>query len=507
MTTTITYRVHLEEPAIFTMLAGDPNSAVSYPYIPGSVMRGLLVGRQIAQHGDIRHTDAERRLFFSSTTRYLNAHPLLDNERSLPVPATWSVPKYKGQGAEDQITDTALTHFPAGAKPKAIGGRFTTLTDAGAVLHQPRIVINVHTARARRNAGEQQVFRYEALADGQAFMGAILCDDADAPQLLKLLQSNDRIAIGGSRTAGYGSATLSHVAEDATWQEVQHDTASVALLLTFLSDTLLRDDDGVFNPMPNVLQTALERIGITCTVEALSLRTTMVGGFNRKWGLPLPQQFAIERGSVVRLRISTQSNTAITDLQSSGIGERLNDGFGRVALGWQQRETLAYSKYEPHTTIVATEQELSASSETLWGRIAARIVTDTPQAQLTRTLYEPPATRFRITGNALSRTQIARLRSVIANALRADAKTQEEAIETFLTKIRGKAAGRQFANARITGQPLDTWLQAPTFRGIAGADEADAATKLALVDLVLERAQRERTQQAGQSAQQEDAHG
>jgi len=39
----IPYRVTLLEPLLATRIAGDPNSGVSYPYVPGSLVRGAAV--------------------------------------------------------------------------------------------------------------------------------------------------------------------------------------------------------------------------------------------------------------------------------------------------------------------------------------------------------------------------------------------------------------------------------------------------------------------------------
>ena len=36
----ISYQVTLLEPLLATRIAGDPNSAVSYPYVPGGAVRG-----------------------------------------------------------------------------------------------------------------------------------------------------------------------------------------------------------------------------------------------------------------------------------------------------------------------------------------------------------------------------------------------------------------------------------------------------------------------------------
>ena len=74
----IPYRIKLIEPLLATQIAGDPNSAVSHPYIPGSMVRGAIVRAYLRGSG-VTTLDAgdeeARRLFFDGRTRYLNAYP------------------------------------------------------------------------------------------------------------------------------------------------------------------------------------------------------------------------------------------------------------------------------------------------------------------------------------------------------------------------------------------------------------------------------------------------
>ncbi|MEL6528118.1 MAG: hypothetical protein AAFQ07_20640, partial [Chloroflexota bacterium] len=96
----ITFRIHLNEPAIFAALEGDPNSAVSHKFIPGSAIRGLIISLYLKQpihEGDFATNQDTVRCFLSSATRYLNAYPVINDQRSLPVPATWTQGKYKPQ--------------------------------------------------------------------------------------------------------------------------------------------------------------------------------------------------------------------------------------------------------------------------------------------------------------------------------------------------------------------------------------------------------------------------
>ena len=47
----LSFELCLKEPLLATALEGDPNSAVSLPFIPGSMLRGALIGRYLARCG------------------------------------------------------------------------------------------------------------------------------------------------------------------------------------------------------------------------------------------------------------------------------------------------------------------------------------------------------------------------------------------------------------------------------------------------------------------------
>ena len=52
----ITFLLHTKQPLLATSLQGDPNSDVSFSYIPGSMIRGVLIGRYLHCHG-LQSTD------------------------------------------------------------------------------------------------------------------------------------------------------------------------------------------------------------------------------------------------------------------------------------------------------------------------------------------------------------------------------------------------------------------------------------------------------------------
>ncbi len=73
----LTFQIHLHEPVLVTQGgSGDPNSAVGFDFIPGSVIRGALIGKYIQGRNEdkVDATDKDfRRLFFDGNVSFLNA--------------------------------------------------------------------------------------------------------------------------------------------------------------------------------------------------------------------------------------------------------------------------------------------------------------------------------------------------------------------------------------------------------------------------------------------------
>lgn len=500
----VIYQIHLNEPAIFSTLEGDPNSASSHPYIPGSALRGMIIGlyiklqRETDKSYQIDAWGEEQAMFFSQSTRYLNAYPMVKGKRSLPIPLTWTKPKYKLKGDSDQggtplIRDGAFPTSPSDNDPdvktETLKG-FVVLTDTEATVKRRKTVINVHNARARRDSAQQQVFRYEALPGDQTFVGVIVCDQLDhASELKTLLETYPQVTLGGSRTAGYGSATISEVEIDKDWSEVVGASGDQTIL-TFLSDALIRDFHGVYMPTPQAVQEELNARGIRCVVDPVSVKTVLVGGFNRKWGLPLPQALAIQAGSVLRLSdLQLDSDNALMDILEYGVGDRIEDGYGRVVVGWQHHGKLTFVESADERPSI--EVPLSDESKRLLSIMSQRLNKSYIADHAAARLFDEPYT---IKGN-ISRTQLANLRSVIANALRSQ-KPSLSAIDQYLTRIAGKSGGRQFDGARIDNQPLSQWLRKPSFKELDQTITCKERYALQLIDLVLERAYRERDKRA-----------
>jgi CRISPR-associated protein Csx10 len=356
MNQVLSFRIRLVEPLLATGLEGDPNAGTGLNYLPGSLLRGAAITRYTGNK--CAHDADFRGLFLDGSTRFLNGYPEIPAakpaNRSLPCPLALFFDKHRSPNSH-QVED----HAADGASPAAavvwrrVAGSapFVELQAGNSRSVLPPRTVHVHTQRDRRKAravtGSGAVFRYESLAAGQSFIACVICETSRAQAITELLTGSR--CLGGSRTAGYGHVCIEPVGDPVDldrWSEAgglaikdHPDLHNAALRITLLSDAILRDPQSGQHAanLQAFLQAIAQSLGIASGLRCrvAFLQTDVVGGFNRRWGLPLPQTVALRMGSVVALTDVSVTKDRLQALLASGIGERTVEGFGRVALDWQ----------------------------------------------------------------------------------------------------------------------------------------------------------------------------
>lgn len=442
------FTIHLLEPVLVTQLGGgDPNSSHGYSFIPGSVVRGFLIDHHL-QGKRIDAGDADfRRLFFNGGVRFLNAYPLdRHGVRTLPTPRSWFVEK----GETDPIFDFAVEENGEPKMPKGVEEPFCRLSLDEAndtclvTFYKPATQVNIHTyreERARVTKHKSTVFRYEAIAAGEKFGGVILANDVNDLETLRSLLTDAKFDIGGSHTAGYGHVQIE--VEDTpvqpNWAEYEPmgDDANT-IIVTFLSDALLRDTNGTYT-------TDLDQL-VGKEHKQAYVKPRVVGGFNRKWGLPLLQSLAIQAGSVYVYPHSDDLLARLRTLEETGIGERRVEGFGRIAVNWHQSPRLKELPPVPRSKPLLPP--LQGSSAELARQMTERML----RVKLDRALIK------NINGLEIhhkpSNSQLSRIRLVTRRAL---AENNAVAITEHLKGMK-RAARDQFNRAKVGRQRLSEWL-------------------------------------------------
>ncbi|MCA9987784.1 MAG: hypothetical protein KDE59_25920 [Anaerolineales bacterium] len=460
----ITYQIELLEPVLVTALQGDPNSGVAFDYLPGSVLRGAIISRfRQSEQLDIADEKVQR-LFFNGHTRYLNGYPLDDRQRALPIPHAWhrakeeETPLYDfAVEAGDPQTDWQRPHAP-----------FWLPVGSQARLITPDRHIAVHIARDRHLGRDDDgvigraVYRYDALAPGQTFAAAILCDDDELAAVLLPLLSG-KWSLGGSRSGGYGRVYVSHarqLPDPATWRETGGELETADhLTITCLSDALLRDASGQAAVSPKVVtQAVAQALGIeTLTCRQSFLSATTVGGFNRKWGLPLPQVPAVGMGSVFVFDPPDCALDKLYTLEQTGIGERRTEGFGRVAVNWLAQETWPVetedAKHKPPPPPVKLPADSPAAE--IAGAMAARLL----RKQIENRIADQ-ATGLGASLRGVKRSQLNRLRLLIQDALYQEPQAGRQLLNDYLVGVGERKVTRsQFDRAKVGSEPLLLWLE------------------------------------------------
>ena len=441
-----TYTLTLLEPVLANSLGGDPNSANSLFYIPGGLVRGAAIN---AYKGGEKEAgdDAFRRLFLDGRVRFLNAYPISENGRALPTPLQYKKQKYFA------------------------GGDLSTIKDNKIHAIEEVWQINVHTQRdaeaghAKEKAGA--VYRYISLPSGLILEGAVLTDDqTDADQIKKLLIEAETILLGKARTAGYGKAKID--IKDLELNEINKNMSGNLneFTLTLLSPAIVRDENG--QPTLDITTALKTRLGVEVKIIKASRHSDVVGGFNRTWGLPLPQVTAIAAGSVFKVTGSIEADKLV-NLQETGIGERRAEGFGRVMVN-QELPTIA--KDDPWPVPVKPIMDEGKKSNNLTKNDTATLMV----TRLARRDLDEKVVHIarQITEDYMSKenkvmvpnSQLSRWRIVIRNVLdRKDAngKRNVQPLKNFLTESKDKTGWKKMEKARIkpggTPQRLTEWIK------------------------------------------------
>jgi CRISPR-associated protein Csx10 len=516
----LTFTIELLEPMLATGLEGDPNAGVSQPFIAGSVLRGAIIKLYQNKNGKIDAAETEAgNLFFNGRVCFLNAYPLVsinrDEEiRSFPVPISWHKVKDQTEENGKPCFDFAIERKDD-TQYKGLNTKFFAFKDEGNQIIKAEIKtrIAVHNQRdaqkGRATKDNGEVYRYESIEKGIKFGGAIISENpAFLGTIKKLFDETNEIIVGGSRTGGYGRAkiTFDSVIEQNYRESKRWTVADIQVntefTVTLLSNALIRDENGQF-------QSDLELENANPECDKTFKKLELVGGFNRKWGMTLPQMQSIKAGSVFTFTAASKiESTTIQNWLDNGIGEKNLDGFGRIAINLNKSADLTFA--ESHKVQVG-QVPLSTSNGLSNGQ---KIVNRLYQIKLESDLI---ANLSSITFDFGEKNnhQVHRLREFLHSILRENPLNSVEEIRNeiktkFFGELRNKAKDK-FDRLKVENKRIENWILDDVFGENSDFFNAEKITlgkdaqkveseaqnltlkyRLLLIDKVLERATKER---------------
>lgn len=443
---------------------GDENSAEGLAYIPGSSIRGAMIALRLAQlkkkKFDLKSDEQEKSWFFQDLA-FLNAYPFHpDGVRMLPTPLSWRVEKDYRQSPNASIQDAASGGKVSFESPASLFEPFTMFAASGKPqLFNPSRSIRIHNSgwtRRIKGEGNSQVFRYTALAEGQIFRAVIVGKNVDSFANQIQLQNGTQLSVGRSRSADYGRVEVRNLTSVEDWEEAPflprnwNAQSGKRLALILASDAILRDSAGL--PVCN--------LDHEMGVPALEswYRVCVSGGFNRAWGMPVPQEIALQAGSVFVYDAASVDPKKVQDLLEYGAGLRRLEGYGRLRAVLEpafemQREDIPYS------IGAASEKSsplLTGSSEKIAQRIGERFLTQLLEEKLAAAVANLSLQGIK------DRAQLSRLRLVARLAME---KSDLTVLTTHLNDL--KSSQEKIRQARLkmvsaqakNGPRLNEWIE------------------------------------------------
>lgn len=350
-------------------------------YIPGTSLRGALAEIYLTRHG--RPDDTFRALFLSDLVLYGDLWPTVEGKSTTLMPATARVCKRFGFAHSESFRDALLDALssepertrcevtdgertPCGEPLERVSGYLCSLNPAE--LLSPRVRLRVSTAmeRSTGTVAREMLFTHHTLtgqrrARGEArpepilFQGTVrLADPALKAPLEDLLTGP--LFLGSGRSRGLGEVEVRVGMEAPVADSLQErwdkfnkvaqraggEPNTRYFSLTLLSHLALRDEWlrpvlGGITPqhfgLPEIVTWAYYN---DSNHPVLFLNAVTVPGWNAALGLPKPDTVALARGSVLFAQCPAEQEQAVLDclarMEAEGVGERRNEGFGRVAV-------------------------------------------------------------------------------------------------------------------------------------------------------------------------------
>lgn len=421
------YTLTLQEPVLANSLGGEPNSANSLYYIPGGLIRGAAVNAYSGTK-DADNNDEFRRLFLTGRTKFLNAYPMANGGKpSFPTPLKFKKPKY----------------FDA--------SDFSSLEGGSILAVEEEWQINVHTQRdaklghATTDAGA--VYRYVALTAGMILQGAVITETPKDAETIKALLKDKRVLLGKARTAGYGHATLD-IQPLGDWHKFPGVTDEGSFTLTLLSPTIVRDEYG--QPTLDISHALKTRLGVSeLEIQEAYQRSEVVGGFNRTWGLPLPQVMALMAGSYFKVSANVDAK-ALQTLHESGLGERRAEGFGWVTVNLPLPDDVEDSGWE--TVSLFASQKPDAENKLGESATASLMVKRLAKRDLDQAVIHAAREITEVYKGNVPNSQLLRWRVITRELLEKPDKNNRHDIkrlQKFMEDSKGKAGWQKMEKARV----------------------------------------------------------
>lgn len=378
----IKYEIITKAPVLISANSGDRNMTATEEYISGSSVIGFLADRFIKVNklnSDAHKDSVFSNLFLNGKVNYFNAYITdfinQDNE-TVNYFLPYSIQKFKYDENEnkDKAIDDLLLEEDDEDKvaPKSSISKYGFIKDKKIFTTTVDKTLNFHHKRDSKKgiSEDMHIFNYEAILPFQKFTGFITSENKDLLIKIKELSEGlNSVYIGKSRSAEYGRVNfkiISSIPEEFI-SEIKFNNLNIEdlseICLTAISPLIIYNKFGYSVADAFTLQEKLsDFFGVETKIVKSLIRSSETENFLNIWKVKKPSENTIDAGSSFIISFKENlSKQELTDklilLLKKGIGERKNEGFGRIAVNLQRND----EKYK----ITSKEKPVVKKPETL----------------------------------------------------------------------------------------------------------------------------------------------
>lgn len=348
----------------------------SCDYIPGSTIRGALIGRMIYKNLFTEETKKKILLHMFC----FNAYPAGEDRIFFPVPFHLRVDKHElREKRTNQDSTIKMSDAMEGVKENKAKNAlpYSFICTAGDKEESKGLNVRkeyrLHNSTVK-NADKKErenIFRYEAMCSGQSFWGIVGYEDCLEEIINELFKEELPVYLGGSKGSGYGKSSIYSESEATVGFEVVKNKFEIknstertdrTITVTCLSDCIFRNRAG--QPVNYIPE---EIIGSEAKLEASCIQSGLTEGYNTKWNARYPKETTLKAGSAFRYsfseEISTEKIRSIKEkLEQKLWGSRTQDGYGWLGADLAYSLNLSLqpvgTAYEADKDLVKLKQEI-----------------------------------------------------------------------------------------------------------------------------------------------------
>jgi len=360
----LTYVLKTISPLQISKQIGDQNTTATEDHIPAQNIRGLIAGLLIKTYANnvLAHNMPEfKDLILNNNVKYGGAFPSINDKVYAPAPCALGYEKLE-QESERKIYNSIEKRETYKSIKNWCNNDVIIEGKKKISTHEVALTSNFHSSRQRdRIAGrstkeEGDIFYYESIEEGQTFRGEITGEFKDLERIKTFLESNNSLhRMGRSKTAQYSEVEFL----DIQISKIQASTVKTDsnFYIVFQSPVIVYTEFGIAIPDIKFLKDELKSYNIDL-IEIAS-RNTLIENYMGIWKSKTNRENGFAMGTTLLVKPMQNQIIDITMLLAKGLGERTNEGYGRVeVLNLEEEyETIKADKPLPTTSTLEERSE------------------------------------------------------------------------------------------------------------------------------------------------------